>query len=234
MQKKSHASNTPSPFIPDKNDFPAPVPTYRPPTTGFVSYLPSSWVPYAQLMRLDRPAGFYAFYFPYLVGLAFAAANAPIRHEPEVLLKYAGLCFVWCIVLRGASCTWNDNLDQDFYRAVARCRNRPIARGAISTRQGHVFTLIQLILMAVFLVVAPFPESTYPDAAFIVVLFFIYPFGKRFTNYPQLILGFPFAAAVFMACHILGISPTSEKMLIPTSLFCLSNVCWTMIYDVSG
>jgi 4-hydroxybenzoate polyprenyltransferase len=207
-------------------------PFYQTPTTGFVSYLPQSWIPYAQLMRLDRAAGFYAFYFPYVVGLAFAAANAPTRHKPEDPLKFAGLFFVWCIVLRGASCTWNDNLDQDFDRAVARCRNRPIARGAVSTMQGHIFTIAQLLLMVLFLALTPFPATTYLDATFIVVLFFIYPFGKRFTNYPQFILGFPFAAATFMACHAFDLNPSSEKMWLPTSLFCLSNVCWTMIYDV--
>ncbi|KAF2834037.1 UbiA-domain-containing protein [Ophiobolus disseminans] len=226
--KMSHNKDVRSPIL-TKNE--PTFPSYRPPTTGFVSYLPSSWVPYAQLMRLDRPAGFYAFYFPYLVGLAFAAANAPIRHAPEELMRYAGLFFVWCIVLRGASCTWNDNLDQEYDRAVARCRNRPIARGAVLTAQAHVFTALQLLTMALFLAVTPFPATTHPDAAFIVVLFFIYPFGKRFTNYPQFILGFPFAAATFMACHTLSIDPMSRKMLLPTSLFCLSNVCWTMIYD---
>jgi len=206
-------------------------PPYEPPKKGLLSKLPESWVPYAQLMRLDRSAGFYAFYFPYLVGIAYAAATAQTAHHPLELLKLSGLFFVWCILLRGASCTWNDNMDQEFDRAVARCRNRPIARGAVSTLQGHIFTVAQLFAGAAFVVFADFPPSTYPDAVFIATLFFIYPFGKRFTNYPQLILGFPFAAAVFMACHTLHTDPISSSMFLPTSLFCLANVCWTMIYD---
>lgn len=73
------------------------------------------------------------------------------------------------------------------------------------------------------------PVECFFDAVPITVLFAIYPFGKRFTNYPQLLLGFPFSGAIFMACHSLHINPFTNF----SSVMCLvsANVLWTMIYD---
>jgi 4-hydroxybenzoate polyprenyltransferase len=191
--------------------------------------LPDSWIPYAQLMRLDRPAGFYAFYFPYIIGLVYGACISDSHIPFTYLIRLSSFFIAWSIILRGASCTWNDNIDQDFDRAVTRCKNRPIARGAVSTFQGHIFTVFQVIIGALLLSFLPV-NCTY-DAIVISILFTIYPFGKRFTNYPQLILGFPFAGAIVMSCHALGLNPLSEKNGVATICLVLANVCWTMIYD---
>jgi 4-hydroxybenzoate polyprenyltransferase len=207
---------------------------YTPPTKGFLSLLPSSWVPYAQLMRLDKPAGFYAFYFPYLMGLSYGACIAQETIPPSTLLRQSSFFLLWCIILRGAACTWNDNIDQDFDRAVARCRLRPIARRAVSTPHGHMFTVAQCLAGGALLWWQGgrlSVECTY-DVIPIAVLFGIYPFGKRFTNYPQFILGFPFAAAIFMACHALTVDPlTTGPTFAATVCLFMANVLWTMIYD---
>ncbi|KAL9610616.1 MAG: hypothetical protein Q9167_004690 [Letrouitia subvulpina] len=205
------------------------VPTYVPPKTGFLSHLPPAWVPYAQLMRLDRPGGFYAFYFPYLIGLAYAAYISPHPPTPSFLLDRAALFFVGCVILRGSACTWNDNIDQDFDRQVARCRLRPIARGAVSTTQAHVFTFVQTLLGS--LLFLALPPMCAVDAVPITLLFGLYPYGKRFTNYPQFILGFPFAWAIVMASHAVGIDPLARETYIPTLCLFFANVLWTMIYD---
>src|SRR5438876_6701606 len=123
--------------------------SYRAPQTGIFSIIPASavpesWIPYAELMRLDRPAGFYAFYFPYLIGLGYAASISNTTISARTIGEQAVHMFLGCILLRGVSCTWNDNIDQDFDRDVSRCRNRPIARGAVTTAQGHLFTIFQL------------------------------------------------------------------------------------------
>ena len=199
------------------------------PSSGFFAHLPPSWVPYAQLMRLDRPGGFYAFYFPYLIGLSFAACISHDTLEPLLLLDRAALFLVGCVILRGAACTWNDNIDQDYDRQVARCRLRPIARGAVSTTQAHIFTAIQTLLGS--LLFCALPGMCAVDAVPIALLFAIYPFGKRFTDYPQFILGFPFAGAIVMALHAVGVDPFAKPAYVPTLCLFFANVLWTMVYD---
>lgn len=203
------------------------------PSGLLASMLPASILPYAQLMRLDRPAGLYAFYVPYLQGLAFTACVAKDVVEPAQLARDAATYLLWCVILRGYSCTWNDNMDQDFDRNVARCQNRPIARGAVSTGQAHLFTAAQLAAGVAFAAAAfASPRACMVDIAWMSALFALYPFGKRFTNYPQLILGFPFAGGIILPCHALGVDPfATNELATATVCLCLSNVFWTMIYD---
>ncbi|KAH8666741.1 UbiA prenyltransferase family-domain-containing protein [Xylariales sp. PMI_506] len=208
-------------------------PSSGPRVTGILSVLPKSWVPYAQLMRLDRPAGFYAFYFPYLIGVTYAACLSG-QEIPLDQVFLPGLMFIgWCIILRGWTCTWNDNMDQEYDRAVERCRNRPIARGAVSTLQGHIFTVAQFLVGLLFVQSC---LSASLDAVFDVLamsaLYILYPFGKRFTNYPQFILGFPFASGIVMACHVMGVQPFATRVATEaTACLCISVILWTMTYD---
>lgn len=197
------------------------------------SMLPASVLPYAQLMRLDRPAGLYAFYVPYLMGVAFTACVAKDVVAPAQLARDAAVYLLWCVILRGYTCTWNDNMDREFDRKVARCRSRPIARGAVSPGQAHIFTVAQLAVGVAFAAGAfASPRTCMVDVAWMTVLFAIYPFGKRFTNYPQLILGFPFAGGIILPCHAHGVDLfATPELALATLALCLSNVFWTMIYD---
>jgi len=208
--------------------------SYSTPQTGIfaiipASAVPESWIPYAELMRLDRPAGFYAIYFSYLIGLGYAANISNTTVSARTICEQAVLMFFGCIFLRGVSCTWNDNIDQDFDRAVARCQNRPIARGAVTTAQGHLFTIFQLVVGMVFLRLWPVECAVYQLIT--IILAAIYPFGKRFTHFAQLILGFPIACAFPFTCHALGVDPWSEKHFRSTVSLIIANVLWTMIYD---
>ena len=196
---------------------------------GLLSILPQRLIPYAELMRLDRPAGFYAFYVPYLIGLGYAACLAdPIPSIVRVCFL-SGLFFFGCIILRGAACAWNDNIDQDFDRKVARCRLRPIARGAVTTVQAHVFTALLTLAGAPLFIFLPM-ECIY-HAIPITILFGAYAFMKRITNYPQVVLGFPFAWAILMSCAALEVNPLSRQLFGPTMALFTANVLWTMIYD---
>jgi 4-hydroxybenzoate polyprenyltransferase len=216
----------------EKNENASVVGQYSPPTTGILTLLPQSWIPYAQLMRIDKPGGLYAFYFPYIIGLSYASCLSEqdsAVSKPLLLLHRAVVFLVGSIFLRGAACTWNDNMDQDYDRKVARCRFRPIARGAVSSAQGHIFTAGLTILGSTLFTQLPI-ECLY-DVMPITILFAIYPFGKRFTDYPQLILGFPFAGGISMACHSLGTNPWTAANAPPTTLLVSANVLWTMVYD---
>ncbi|KAI2464375.1 putative 4-hydroxybenzoate polyprenyl transferase [Annulohypoxylon bovei var. microspora] len=207
----------------DINFFPS-LPPYSDPTTGVVSVLPRPWIPYAQLMRLDRPAGFYAFYFPYLIGLAYAACVAPEPPEPLTLLKLAAILLPFNILLRGAACTWNDTVDQHFDRRVARTRHRPLARGAVSTTQANLFTLAQILALYLFHGLDLLPPCTTSYTAIAVGLFGIYALMKRVMHYPQVVLG---VALAFPAAAALGTDPLSG----PTLALFGANLLWTVTYD---
>ncbi|KAH6675142.1 putative 4-hydroxybenzoate polyprenyl transferase [Halenospora varia] len=214
---------------------------YAPPNTGIFSFLPPSWTPYAELMRLDRPSGYYAFYWHYLIGLSFASCIASPAPTLMTLTLHSAYLALWVLILRGAVCTWNDNLDQDFDRKVARTRFRPIARGAVTTTQGHIFTLLQTIVGGLMLVQLPASVSVY--AAIMTIILTIYPLGKRLTDFPQVILGFGFAVPIFMCCAVLNVDPLlqadaldgteTDVLDVSAGGACLygASVLWTIIFD---
>lgn len=185
----------------------APSKGYNKPSHGIFPFLPDAWVPYAELMRLDRLSGFWAFYWHYLIGLGFAINIPPFSHDMDLqtLALIAGYMGVWTTIFRGTTCTWNDNLDQDFDRQVDRCRVRPIPRGAVSTLNAHLFTALQIAAGAAILY--PVGNSTLIHAAVDSVLLFIYPLLKRCTNYPQVELGFGLSYAIFIVMSMLGKDP---------------------------
>ena len=212
-----------------KSQSPSKTTPYVPSQKGFLSTLPSSWVPYAELMRLGKPAGLYAFYFPYIIGTCYAACIADEAPPLEQMIFLGGFFLVGSVILRGAACAWNDNIDQDFDRKVTRCRHRPIARGAVSTTQGHLFTVaLTCTGLPLF---AFLPLQCLYHAVPITLLFALYPFAKRVTYYPQVILGFPFAWAIFMSCAALNVDPFTSRSLVPTASLFTANVLWTIIYD---
>src|SRR3569833_683345 len=203
------------------------LPPYSDPTSGILSLLPSGWIPYAQLMRIDRPAGLYAFYFPHLIGIAYASCVASAPPTPSAGLSLAALLLPCNIILRGIACTWNDTVDQEFDRQVQRCRHRPVARGAVSTRQAHLFTLFQLA--AGYPLLSLFPARCTPHALIALALFIIYALMKRITYYPQVVLGFPFAWAIFFCLAALGMDPIGGH-LAPTLALFGANVMWTITF----
>ncbi|KAI8945647.1 UbiA-domain-containing protein [Xylaria longipes] len=247
LNATKNISNDTAPFT---NHFPH-LPEYSDPTTGVLSKLPRSWVPYAQLMRIDRPGGLYAFYFPYLIGLMYSACIASPAPEPLTLLSFAAILLPFNIVLRGAACTWNDTVDQDFDRRVVRCRHRPVARGAVSTSAAHLFTGLQLALLYPATMLC-FPAACMSHFLITVLLFGVYALMKRVTYYPQVVLGVPFAWAVFFCVVALDMelmpftlplldgyldrgqgdnqAKTKEMGKATLALFG-ANILWTITYD---
>lgn len=205
------------------------LPGYTDPINGLLSRVPSSWVPYCQLMRLDRPGGLYAFYFPYLIGLAFAACIAATPPSVTKLMVVMLRLLPLSILLRGAACTWNDTVDQDFDRRVERCRHRPVARGAVSTTKALMFTLAQIL--GVYAVASTLPSSCMAHVGFTTILFLIYALMKRVTYYPQVVLGIPFAWSIFVSVGALDMAPLAGNNIKATVALCMANVCWTITYD---
>ncbi|PYH91306.1 putative 4-hydroxybenzoate polyprenyl transferase [Aspergillus ellipticus CBS 707.79] len=202
---------------------------HRPPQTGLLSFLPARWVPFAELMRLDRPAGWFAFYWPYALGLAFSATLSERILTPIELLKLAGYLAAWMVVLRGATCAINDIFDQEYDRKVARTRSRPLARGAVSTAEATAFTVLLYLVEVVMLLPLPSPVMMY--AVLTNTILSVYPLGKRVTDFPQVILGFGFAVAVPLAVAVVEVDPLAGENR--TAVLSLCGVCvlWTIVFD---
>ena len=205
-------------------------PVYVPPKTGLLSMLPVDWVPYGELIRIDKPTGIYLFYLPHLFGTLYIASLSTPKTSLSSLLSTNAILFAGTVFMRGAACAWNDNIDREYDRQVFRCRLRPIARGAISPRKGHYFTASQAILAYSFLTMLPI-ECTY-FAVPSIGLLALYPFAKRFTDYPQAMLGVQVSIGVLMGATAVNKALLkSESIRASLCALSCSVIAWTIIYD---
>jgi 4-hydroxybenzoate polyprenyltransferase len=188
-------------------------------------------LPYYQLMRLDKPQGTLASLFPDFIGLLFATAASSTSNKLSVsLARTAALLVVHNTLLRSAACTWNDLIDADLDRKVTRCKHRPIARGAVSERQALLFLAAQLIVLVAFSHFAELlNQGALSFAVLETVLLTAYPFAKRVTHYPQVVLGFALAFGTLKA----GMLAASSQALDVRAACCLfgAMVVWPCIYD---
>ncbi|MBE7180755.1 MAG: 4-hydroxybenzoate octaprenyltransferase, partial [Terriglobus roseus] len=215
-----------------QDDAPTPeLPPYSPPTKGLLALLPSTVVPYAELIRIDKPTGTYYLFFPCLFSTLLAAPLASPITPPLSVLGTAALFLTGALVMRGAGCTINDLWDRNLDPHVARTRLRPIARGAVSPRRALVFTGAQLLTgLAVLL---QFPQQCLYYGVPSLALVATYPLAKRVTHYPQFVLGLTFSWGAFMGFPALGVDLLANSAAL-TAAGCLyaSNVAWTVLYDM--
>lgn len=208
-----------------------PLPAYSPPTAGILSLLPASWIPYAELIRLDKPTGTLYLFFPCLFSTLLAGPlTCPIT-PPLTILSTSALFLTGALIMRGAGCTVNDLWDRNLDPKVARTRLRPIARGAISVRQAIPFLGAQLLAGLAVLVQFPTQCLYYGIPSLLLVA--TYPLAKRVTNYPQFVLGLTFSWGAMMGFPALGIDLLVDThALIAASCLYASCVAWTIVYDM--
>lgn len=202
---------------------------YQRPTSGIFPFLPESWVPYAELMRLDRLGGFITFYLPCIFGLAYATSIAAVQPPLLLLVDRSITIFLCCVLARGSSCSWNDSVDCEFDKKVERCSVRPVARGAVTRSQANTWAIVQLIVMAILATRAPAAVMKYLGV--IMLLGMAYPFAKRYTNYPQTVLGTTFGVGSLMCARSVHVFPMDKDFLAPSMCVVLVNTLWSMIYD---
>ncbi|KAI9796288.1 MAG: hypothetical protein M1825_000852 [Sarcosagium campestre] len=203
---------------------------YAPPTTGVLSLLPKSAVPYAELIRLDKPTGTYYLFFPCLFSTLLASTIPPLT-SPVEALSTSFLFLTGALVMRGAGCTINDLWDRNLDPQVARTRLRPIARGAVSVPQALIFTSFQLL--AGLAVLLQFPMSCFFYATPSLILVGLYPLAKRVTHYPQFVLGLTFSWGVIVGFPAVGIDLLTDTAAASSAaLLYASNVAWTILYDI--
>jgi 4-hydroxybenzoate polyprenyltransferase len=191
-------------------------------TGNWVDTRAPSWSrPYLRLSRLDRPIGSWLLLMPCWWSAALAAGVVgSIGQLPFIL----ALFFIGAFVMRGAGCTWNDITDRDLDALVERTRSRPIPAGQVSVPQAAAFLVVQaLIGLAVLLQFNRFAVAT-GIASLVIVA--IYPFMKRITWWPQIVLGLAFSWGALMGfAAMLGRIDTAALALYAGS------IAWVVGYD---
>lgn len=177
--------------------------------------------PYLRLSRLDRPIGSWLLLMPCWWSAALAAGVAgDIKQLPLVI----ALFLIGAFVMRGAGCTWNDITDRDLDALVERTRSRPIPAGQVSVPQAFVFLVVQaLIGLAVLLQFNRFAVAT-GIASLVIVA--VYPFMKRITWWPQIVLGLAFSWGALM-----GFAVTLGRIDATAFLLYAGSIAWVIGYD---
>ncbi|MCB2427634.1 4-hydroxybenzoate octaprenyltransferase [Methylophaga pinxianii] len=173
--------------------------------------------PYWQLTRMNRPIGILLLLWPTLSALWIAAGGVP--DMPVLVIFVAGV-----VLMRAAGCAINDYADRHIDGQVWRTENRPLATGALTAKQA-LMTFAVLVLLA-FILVLQLNAFTIALSLVAAVLAAIYPFMKRFTYLPQLVLGMAFGWAIPMAFA----AQTNTLPVIVWWLF-VANIIWTTMYD---
>ncbi len=194
------------------------------PSGNFVYRLLPRWLwPYAQLARWDRPIGWQLLMWPCFWGAALAA-NAAERFSPGLFVWHLALFFIGSVAMRGAGCTYNDIVDHDIDMQVARTRSRPLPSGRVSRRQAKIFLGLQAL--AGFLVLIQFNAYTILLGILSLAVVAIYPFAKRFTDWPQFFLGLAFSWGALVGWSALF----GSLSFAPVALY-VAAVVWTIGYD---
>ena len=172
---------------------------------------------YLKLMRADKPIGTLLLLWPTLWALWIASGGMPQWH---LLIIFIGGVFL----MRSAGCVINDYADRDFDTHVQRTAQRPLATGAVSKREA---LLLAAALCALAFVLVLFTNRLTILLSFgAVVLAGLYPFMKRYTQMPQLVLGAAFGWGIPMA-----FAAQTDALPAGCWLLFIANVLWTVVYD---
>ena len=190
-------------------------------TGNWVDSLAPSWArPYLRLARLDRPIGSWLLLMPCWWSVGLAAVHA----REGVNLWHLVLFFVGAFAMRGAGCTWNDIVDRDLDTRVERTRSRPIPSGQVTVAAAAAFLVVQaLVGLAVLLQFNRFTVWLGIASLAVVV---VYPFMKRITYWPQIVLGLAFSWGALM-----GWPATFARLDPPALLLYAGAISWVIGYD---
>lgn len=180
-------------------------------------YLPAAWGPYARLCRLDRPVGTWLTLLPCLAALVQAAEGWPTLFRLFIFSLGA-------LLMRGVGCTINDIFDRDIDSKVERTRFRPLTSGQLSLNNALWFLFGQFVVCSLLL----FAVNEYSRwlAVLLVPIVIVYPLCKRFTYWPQIVLGIGFNWGMLMAW-----SDTQNIVPLAAIAMWVGAVLWQVGYD---
>jgi len=188
---------------------------------GLVARLPAKLRGLAQLARFDRPIGWWLLFWPGAWGVLLAGGARNLESGRWALIAWL---LLGAIAMRGAGCVYNDIIDRDLDRKVARTAARPVASGAVSLRAAWAWLLaLCLVGLVVLLQLRPAAQivalaSLAPVAA--------YPFMKRITWWPQAWLGLVFSWAA-----LVGWAAVKGSLGAPGLLLYAGSIFWVIGYD---
>lgn len=169
------------------------------------------------LTRLDRPIGILLLLWPMLWALWFAAEGIP---DLDVLIVF----IIGTVLTRSAGCAINDYADRHIDGHVARTRARPLVSGALLGREALAAAAVLMLLA--FLLVLTMNSLTIALSFVALALAALYPFSKRITHFPQLVLGAAFGFAVPMA-----FAAQSDSLPPLAWLLYMTALLWALAYD---
>ena len=208
----------------------APAPPPAPPSTVIADAPAGNWVdayaparlqPYLKLARFDRPIGAWLLLFP--CWWSQALGELSLGH-PTPSPWHLMLFLIGAFVMRGAGCTWNDIVDRDYDGRVERTAKRPIPSGQVSVSQALAFA-VGLCFVGL-LVLLQFNRATVWVGVSSLVLVALYPFCKRFTYWPQLMLGLTFKWGA-----LVGWTAATGALGAPALVLYAGAIAWTIGYD---
>jgi 4-hydroxybenzoate polyprenyltransferase len=184
---------------------------------GLVGRLPARLRPFALLARFDRPIGWWLLFWP--GAWAIALGGQAIARWDMIAWFLLG-----SIAMRGAGCVYNDIIDRDLDRQVARTRSRPLASGAVSLKAAWAWLLILCAVGLVVLVQLRLPAAIVAVSSILLVA--AYPFMKRITWWPQAWLGIVFSWAAPV-----GWVEVTHASIVPMLLLYAGSITWVIGYD---
>jgi 4-hydroxybenzoate polyprenyltransferase len=177
--------------------------------------------PYLRLSRLDRPIGSWLLLMPCWWSAALAAGMA---HDVSRLPLILGLFLIGAFAMRGAGCTWNDITDRDLDAQVERTRSRPIPAGQVSVPQAAGFLVLQALVG--LMVLLQFNRFAVGCGIASLVIVAVYPFMKRITYWPQIVLGLAFSWGALM-----GFAATFGRIDATALVLYAGSIAWVIGYD---
>lgn len=195
-----------------------------------ISFFTSSLRPYARLARIDKPIGTLLLLHPCLWSTALATSTPMAAAGQSSMTATLSLCALFgagSFVMRGAGCTINDMWDSQYDRDVERTKSRPLASGELTHAQALTFLGLQLSAGLGILLSLPHVEQCFVWGAASLPLVATYPLMKRYTNYPQLVLGLTFNWGAIMGW--VAVHGTVDWSVVGPLYG--SGVAWTLVYD---
>jgi len=174
---------------------------------------------YWRLMRADKPIGTYLLLWPTVWGLLWAADGIPPWHITIIFV-------LGVFLMRSAGCVINDFADRKIDGAVERTQARPMVSGEVEENEALV--LFFLLVAASFCLVLMLNTKTIILSFAALFLASLYPFMKRYTHWPQVVLGAAFSWSIPMAFMAINNELPAWLWLIY-----LANLTWTVAYDTA-
>ena len=177
--------------------------------------LPEKVVGYFELIRFEKPIGFLLLMWPCWISLAILEVTN---------IKWYLIFFFGSFLMRSVGCIINDYFDRFIDQKVKRTSSRPLAKGKLNIFEA--FSLMTLLLIFSLIILIQFSLFAIIVALLSLPLIIIYPLMKRFTYWPQLVLGLTFSWGV-----LLVFSQFNENISLQAILFYIACIFWTLGYD---